>query len=93
MVQPRPLFVYFHCFQIQFSRKIVDFSGIRTQIVGVKGEQADHLTTTTTAQHENYLHGEHGGDPEADPGGWGPPVQPERDPRNDDDQTEEEKVV
>ena len=42
MVQPRPLFVYFHCFQIQFYRKIVDYSGIRTQIVGVK---ASTLTT------------------------------------------------
>ena len=42
MGQPRPLFVYFRSFQIQFNRKIVDFSGIRTQIVGVEGEHADH---------------------------------------------------
>ena len=32
-----------------FSKRIktVDFSGIRTRIVKVEGEQADHLTTTT----------------------------------------------
>ena len=42
MGQPRPLFVYFRSFQQQFYRKIVDFSGNRTQIVGVEGEHADH---------------------------------------------------
>ena len=47
MGQPRPLFVYFRAFQQQFYRKIVDLSGIRTRIVGVEGEHADHLTTTT----------------------------------------------
>ena len=47
MGQPRPLFVYFHSFQQQFYRKIVDLSGIRTRFVGVEGEHADHLTTTT----------------------------------------------
>ena len=47
MGQPRPLFVYFRAFQQQFYRKIVDLSGIRTWIVGVEGEHADHLTTTT----------------------------------------------
>ena len=47
MGQPRPLFVYFRSFQQQFYRKIVDHSGIRTRIVGVEGEHADHLTTTT----------------------------------------------
>ena len=41
------LFLFFRSFQIQFYRKIVDFSGIRTQIVGIEGEHADHLTTTT----------------------------------------------
>ena len=40
--QPRPLFVYFRSFQQQFYRKIVDFSGNRTRIVGVEGEHADH---------------------------------------------------
>ena len=44
MGQPRPLFVYFRSFQIQLNRKIVDFSGIRTRIVG---KHADHLTNTT----------------------------------------------
>ena len=41
--QPRPLFVYFRSFQTQFYRKTVGFS----RIVGVEGEHADHLTTTT----------------------------------------------
>ena len=41
------LFVYFYAFPIQFYRKIVDFSEIRSQIVGVDAEHADHLTTTT----------------------------------------------
>ena len=46
MGQPRPLFVYFHCFQTQIvHEKTVGFSGIRIRIVGVEGEQADHLTT------------------------------------------------
>ena len=48
MGQPRPLFVYFRYFQHQFYRKIVDFSGIRTRIVEVEGEQAEHMTTITT---------------------------------------------
>ena len=29
---------------------MLDFSGIWTKIVGVKGENADHLTTTTAQQ-------------------------------------------
>ena len=45
MGQPRALFVYFLSLQ-QFYRKIVDFSGIRTQIIGVEGKHADHLTIT-----------------------------------------------
>ena len=45
MGQSRPRFVYFRCFQI--FTEIVDFSRIRTQIVGVEGERADHLTVTT----------------------------------------------
>ena len=53
MGQPRPLFVYFRSFQQQFYRKIVDHSGIRTRIVGVEGEHADHLTTTTALP--NYI--------------------------------------
>ena len=45
MGQSRPRYVYFRCFQI--FTEIVDFSRIRTQIVGVEGERADHLTVTT----------------------------------------------
>ena len=42
------LFVYFRSFQTQIlQKKTVGFSGIRTQIVGVESEHADHLTTTT----------------------------------------------
>ena len=33
--------------------KIVDFSGIRTRIDGVEGEQGDHLTTTP-AHRSNF---------------------------------------
>ena len=49
MGQPRPPFGYFRSFQIQFYRKIVDFSEIRTHMVGVEGKHDDQLTTTTTA--------------------------------------------
>ena len=57
MGQPRPLFVYFCSFQTQiFTEKT---EGIRTRIVRVEGEHADHLTTTTaqirhitTAKHD-----------------------------------------
>ena len=34
-----------------FYRKIVDSSGIRTRIVRVEGEHADHLTTTRAKRH------------------------------------------
>ena len=37
----RPLFVYFRSFQTQFFRKIIDFSWIRTRIVGIEGKHAD----------------------------------------------------
>ena len=43
----RHLFIYFRSFQKQFYRKIADFCVIRTQIAGVEGEHAHHLTTTT----------------------------------------------
>ena len=50
MGQPRPLFFIFVLFKHQFYRKkTVGFSGIQTLIVGVEGEHADHLTTTTMA--------------------------------------------
>ena len=45
--QPRPLFVYFRSFQMQiFTEKSIGVSRIRTRIVEVEGEHADHLTTT-----------------------------------------------
>ena len=34
--------------------KTVDFSRIRTQVIGVEGNHADHLTTTTTI-NQSYL--------------------------------------
>ena len=49
MGQPRSLFVYFRSFQTQIlQKKTVGVSRIRTRIVRVEGEHADHLTTTTT---------------------------------------------
>ena len=47
MDQPQHLFVYFVIFNNNLYRKIVDFSGIWTRIVGAEGEHAYHLTTTT----------------------------------------------
>ena len=44
---PGIFFVYFR------SIKIVDFSQIRTRIVGIEGEHADHLTATMA--HTSYL--------------------------------------
>ena len=42
------LFVYFRSFQtLNFTEKNVSISRIRTRIVGVEGEDSDHLTTTT----------------------------------------------
>ena len=38
-------FAYFLFYQQKFNRKIVDFSGIRTQIVSIEGEPFGHLTT------------------------------------------------
>ena len=56
MDQSRPLFGSFGSFK-QLNIKIVDFSAIRTGIVGVENEHADHLTTTTTtAQIRNLLY-------------------------------------
>ena len=42
----RPLFVYVSSFQAFYTIKIFNLSVIRTQIVGVEAEYADHLTTT-----------------------------------------------
>ena len=54
MGHPRPLFVYFRSFQTIYRIKTVDFSGIRTRIVGVEGEHADHLNTTTAQIFPSY---------------------------------------
>ena len=55
MGQSRPRYVYFRCFQI--FTEIVDFSRIRTQIVGVEGERADHLTVTTALREYSVTPG------------------------------------
>ena len=44
MDQPLTLFEYFRSFQTFYRR------GIRTRIVWVEGEYADHYTTTTTSK-------------------------------------------
>ena len=47
MGQPRPLFVYFKYYKTQILQKKTEgFSRIRTRIVRVEGDHADHLTTT-----------------------------------------------
>ena len=40
-------------FKHKFNRKIVGFMGIWTFIVGLEGEHADHMTTTTA--HGRYI--------------------------------------
>ena len=54
MGRSRPLFVYFRSFQTIYRIKTVGFSGIRTRIVGVEGEHADHLNTTTAQIFPSY---------------------------------------
>ena len=46
------LFIYFRYFRQQFS--IVEFIMISTWIVGVEGEHADHLTTTTAQRPQLF---------------------------------------
>ena len=53
MGQPRPLFVYFRFSNTNFEEKSVDVSRIRTQIIRVEGEHADHLTTTVGTHIRN----------------------------------------
>ena len=55
MDQPRPLLFFFVLFKHKFYRKIVGFSRIRTWIVGVEGEHADPLTTTTALKNTELL--------------------------------------
>ena len=47
MGQPGLFLFIFVLFKHKFYRKTVGFSGIRTGIVRLEGEHADHLTTTT----------------------------------------------
>ena len=50
-------FCWFSLFlNAKFTEKTVGFSGIRTQIVAVEGEHADHLTTTTAQLPMKQLH-------------------------------------
>ena len=44
---PASFLFVFVLFKHKFYRKTVDVSGIGARIVGVEGEHADHLTTTT----------------------------------------------
>ena len=50
MGQPRPLIRLFLLFSTTIFLKIVRVSGIRTRIVGVEGEHADHCTNTSMAR-------------------------------------------
>ena len=55
MGQPWPLFCLFpFFFKHNLYRITVGVSGIRTRIVGVEGEHADHLTTTTARASNVY---------------------------------------
>ena len=44
---PGPFWFIFRFFQTHITEKTVGFSRIRTRIVRLEGEHADHLTTTT----------------------------------------------
>ena len=50
---PASFLFIFVLFKHNYSEKIVGFSGIQTRIVGVEGEHADHLTTTTAQKGFN----------------------------------------
>ena len=52
MCHSRPLFSPYQTILPNQNRKL---SGIRTQIVGLKGEHADHLTTTTAQYYYPLL--------------------------------------
>ena len=47
------LFIFVH-YKHKFCRKTVGFSGIRTWVVEVQGEHADHLTTTTALVQKSF---------------------------------------
>ena len=52
---PASFCFYFLSFKLQFYKKIVDFSRVRTRIVGIEGEHDDHLTTTTALNMNMHL--------------------------------------
>ena len=55
MGQPRPLFCLFLIFSnTKFTEKTAGIRGIRTWIIGVEGEHADHLTTTTALNNDIF---------------------------------------
>ena len=54
--QPRPFCLFSFCFKHNFTEKTVGFSEIQTQIVGVEGQHADHLTTTTAPEFIKFSH-------------------------------------
>ena len=52
MGQPRPIFCSLLFFtNSNYTENTVGVSGIRTRIIGVEGEHADHHLSTTTAAH------------------------------------------
>ena len=55
MGQTLHLFCFSFISNTNFTEKAAGVSGIRTWIVGLEGELADHLTTTTTALCLYYL--------------------------------------
>ena len=56
MGHARPLFCLFSFFSnTNFTEKMVGVSRIRTRIVRVEGEYADHLTTTTAPIIKNVF--------------------------------------
>ena len=50
----------FVIFKMQFYRKFLDLSGIRTRIVRVEGEDADHHHDPFLLNVLEYIHGVHG---------------------------------
>ena len=44
---PGLFFIYFHSLQATYRIKTADLSNLSTDIVGLKGKHADHLTTAT----------------------------------------------
>ena len=52
---PASFFAYFVFFKQILQKKTEGVSGIQTRIVGVEGEHADHLTTTTAHYYNPRL--------------------------------------